>query len=851
MHRTLGTLALFVLPCADLAAQGREPGPAAAARSANAASLTRTTATRATTAPTIDGRDDDEIWQRAQEVTSFRQFEPIEDGDPGMATMARFAYDDHNLYALVRAYDPHPDSIVALLSRRDVRTQSEQIKLIVDSYFDRRTGYEFAVNPAGVQRDYYIFDDMNEDGGWDAVWEAKTSIDSLGWIAEFRIPLSQLRFPSRDSHTFGIGVWRDVARTNERMSWPVWRKSVFGLSSQLGELAGISGIPTPRRLEVRPYVVQKSESRLSNGSWSQEPATSLGADLKYGVTSNLTLDAAINPDFGQVEADPSVLNLSAFEQFFDERRPFFTEGTGIFNFSTNCNDGECTGLFYSRRIGRAPQLGGLYQGEDALPLSATILGASKLTGRVGKGTSIGLLNAITQREEVGDATVEPQTLFLVGRVQQDFREGQSGVGVMLTGVRRSLDATTDDFLRREAYTGGVDFRHQFLGRHYVVSGYVVGSNVRGSADAIARTQRSSVHNYQRPDDDVAYDPARTSLRGSAMRIGLQKTGGERTRFQTGYSRASPGLEINDVGFQSAVDYQSVSNWFAILQQRPTGPFRRYQVNFNQWTEWTAGGTRTSLGGNINANAQFVNMWGGYAGFGMNAPSTCPRCTRGGPALRNSSSLNTWMGLNGDPRGMFIPSVNISGGRSDANRSSYLNLSVDVDGRFSSRFQMSVGASFARNIDDQQWYDNFGEFGSDTVHFTLANLNQKTLSMRARVDVTATPTLTVQFYAQPFVTSGKYSDLRELDRPRDRHYDQRLKPYTAVEPEAFNVKQFRSNTVLRWEYRPGSTLYLVWQQGRDQFDLDHGTFDVSRDYRNLFRAHPANTFLLKASYWFTL
>ncbi|HEV7838864.1 MAG TPA: DUF5916 domain-containing protein, partial [Gemmatimonadaceae bacterium] len=359
----------------------------------------------ADTPPVIDGRDDDAVWQTATRVTDFRVFDPKEDGEPTFRTEARFAYDAENLYVFARMFDPHPDSIVALLSRRDVKTQSEQIKLMIDSYHDRRTGYEFAVNPVGVKRDYYTYDDAREDLTWDAVWDVETRIDSLGWTAEFRIPLSQIRYPKAAEHTFGVMLLRDIARLGERDSWPLLARSKRGIASQFGELSGLQGLGSPHRLEVAPYLVTKNVSTPQTTGFGRAQKQTIGGDLKYGLTSNLTLDATINPDFGQVEADPAQLNLTAFETFLSEQRPFFLEGTGIFSFG-----GDPTRQFYSRRIGRAPQLSGFVADPAAdIPAATPILGAAKLTGRLARGTSVGTLFAVTQRESIGATLIEPQT----------------------------------------------------------------------------------------------------------------------------------------------------------------------------------------------------------------------------------------------------------------------------------------------------------------------------------------------------------------------------------------------------------------------------------------------------------
>jgi hypothetical protein len=423
---------------------------------------------------------------------------------------------------------------------------------------------------------------------------------------------------------------------------------------------------------------------------------------------------------------------------------------------------------------------------------------------------------------------------------------------MLTGVHRDLDDITARWLRREAYTAGLDFRHRFGGGRYSAGGYLVGSTVRGDAAAMAGTQRSGVHNFQRPDDDVRYDTTRTSLGGTGVQLRLNKIGGGITRFATTVERWSPGLEVNDAGFLPLADEQGWYNWFALVFNTPRSFYRRLQVNFNQWQSFTTEGMRTSLGGNINANTQFTNQWSAYAGVGLNAPALCARCLRGGPALRYDRRFNSWFGIGGDTRREIVPSIDFGYNRWDEGRSSSYSVSPRIQARVASRFSMSVSPSYRVNIDDRQWRRNFGAAGHDTTHYTVARLEQNTFALTARGDLTMTPALTLQVYAQPFITTGDYSEWREVADPRASAYDARFRPYTAAgDPGAFNAKQFRSNTVLRWEYRPGSTLYIVWAQGRQQDDRDLGTFELGRDSRNLFSARPSNTFLVKASYWLSL
>jgi len=810
---------------------------------------------RAPAPPALDGRDGDAIWANAAVITGFREFTPVEDGDPRFRTEARVAYDARNLYVFVRAYDTAPDSILKLLSRRDVRSSSDQIKIVIDSYHDRRSGFEFAVNPAGVKRDFAIYDDGNEDDAWDAVWDVATTVDSLGWTAEFRIPLSQLRYARAEVNTFGFGIWRDIERHTERVSWPLYRPSQPGLSSQLGDLTGLRGLAAPRRAELVPYAIARSAERSDGGDgFARYQAVSAGADLKLGLGPNLTLDGTVNPDFGQVEADPAVLNLGTFETFFQERRPFFVEGTGIFDVPVNCNVVNCSGegLFYSRRIGRTPQALDAY-GDATSPLSTTIIGAGKLTGRLPAGTTIGLLEAVTARE-VGsaDRTIEPATNYAALRVQQDFRQGNSGVGLMVTGVNRALDEWTGDLLRRDAWVGALDVRHRFLANQFEVRGKLDLSHVSGSSAAIDATQRNAVHNYQRPDADLGYDPTRTSLSGDAEELQVAKVAGL-WRFETSYQRRSPGFEVNDLGYLRRGDQQSWSTWSQIRFLTPTPVYRQVFWNTNWWMQWTTDGLPQDRAFNTNVHTQLQNRWWLHAGgtFGQLGTTYCDRCARGGPALRNSSFQNAWGGIEGDSRNAVTPFLWSSYFRGDEGRSHGWDLSPEVDFRVASQLNLSLSFSVSGNTDDSQWYGNITD-STGTTHYTFAHLEQVTTALTGRVDFTFTPTLSLQVYAQPFVSKGTYSDVRELDDPRAADYDGRFRAYddpaVSADPGGFDFKQFRSNVVLRWEYRPGSALYFVWATGRSASAPVAGDRSVIGNFNDLFGLPSNDTFLVKASYW---
>lgn len=836
--------ALGLVPTAT--APGQEVSNSPEPPAAPTVSLTRAAASPAVRAPIIDGSDADAVWSTVTPITGFRVFDPKEDGDPTMPTEVRVAFDAENLYAFARMFDPHPDSIVSLLSRRDVKTQSEQIKLMIDSYHDRRTGYEFAVNPAGVKRDFYTYDDSREDITWDAVWDVATRIDSLGWTAEFRIPLSQIRYPSAAEHTFGLMIMRDIVRTSERASWPLYRRSKRGIASQFGELTGLRGLGSPHRLEIAPYVVTKNASAAQSSGFGRTQKQTVGGDLKYGLTSNLTLDATVNPDFGQVEADPAELNLTAFETFLAEQRPFFLEGTGIFSFA-----GDASRLFYSRRIGRAPQLTGLVADPTAdLPAATPILGAAKLSGRLAKGTSFGSILALTGRETVGPTLIEPRTLYGVVRTSQDFRSGESGVGAILTIVNRQLDDASEAILRRQALSGGVDARHRFGEGTYSLAGSFAASVVRGSAQAINRTQRNAVHNYHRPDAGLPYDPNKTALSGTNLQLKADKVSGT-VLFGTSYERLSPGFETNDLGFLSQADQQAVFAHATIQSRTPRSFWRNASATLSQFNTFTAGGLPTGNTTELDLSAEFHNrttfavyMWSDYL-----TPANCDRCARGGPAVRLSPDANLLFNLGGDPRKKIQPALAAIYTVADGGHSTLWRVRPYVTVRARSNLSWELGTRYQRNRNDTQWFANRGVIGSDTTHYVFAHLDQELLSFTSRLNYTATTALSLQMYAEPFLTTGRYFRVRELASPRSGDYDERYRPYDLPTSDAaFNLKQLRGSAVARWEYRPGSTIFAVWTQGRDQDDRNAGSFTPTRDFRDLFSARPDNTFLVKASYW---
>lgn len=806
----------------------------------------------------VDGRFDEAVWQSAPVIGEFIQREPSEGAAPTEATEARVAFDAVALYVAVRAFDREPQRITGQLTRRDERSPSDWLKIAVDSYYDHRTAYEFGVNPAGVKTDRYYFNDGQNDDSWDAVWDVQVSRDDSGWNAEFRIPFSQLRFASGGGPV-GLAIIRELQRANETSSWPLLARSANGFVSQFGTVNGLQTDGARRRLELVPYAVGELQRQTPESgnplSDATDPGVKGGVDLKYAVTPALTLTATLNPDFGQVEADPAAVNLDAFELFFAERRPFFVEGSGIFRFNMDCNDGDCSGLLYSRRIGRAPQ-GEATLADDEYaetPSVATILGAAKLTGRVG-AFSVGALSAVTQGEQATIArgldrrrqVVEPVTGFNVLRARREFAN-QSNLGVMFTSTTRQQTADTR-FLADQAFAGGIDYDWR-LNSTYSVNGFWAGSQLRGTTDAITRIQQNAVHYFQRPDSDaVDFDADATTLSGHAGSTAFSKIAGQKLRFSANYGYKTPGFDANDLGFQRRADERTMSHWVQLRDQTPGRYVRQYFLNFNEYASWNSDGDRLYSGGNVNMHWTFQNNWRTGFGLNLNGGGTRDRATRGGPVVRFNRNVNVWYYVEGDDRKLVAPSYNGSFNRDGYGTSRY-DLNPKIVWRPSRAVRVDGGVRFVVNNDDAQWVENVVDTdAAAATHYVFGRLEQRTLSMTLRANYTMSPTLSFQSYAEPFVSAGAYTNYKELTNGRADVYAERFRPYGYGSNADFNIRSFRTTNVLRWEFKPGSTLFAVWQQGRQERETP-GDFRFGRDFGGLFSSPSRNTFLVKFSYWF--
>jgi hypothetical protein len=905
----IGTLA--VAACAALPLHAQQLATVQRPAASPAPSLEAPRAIRAVRvdAPVrIDGRIDEAAWATADVASDFVQQQP-QVGQPSTErTEVRVLYDADAVYVAARMSDPHPDSMEAPLARRDAAvTNSEWFNLVLDSFHDRRTAFRFGVNPAGLRRDVYHFDDGASDASWDAVWDVATSTDSAGWTAEFRIPLSQLRFnaPAAGAEqTWGVQFFRYIARRDEWSYWAPYLPTQAGFVSRFGELRELRGLAAPRRLELLPYTSARVDRRPDRGEvFDGGDATggSAGLDVKMGVTSGLTLTATVNPDFGQVELDPAVVNLTAFETQLSERRPFFVEGADAFRFGQlqNFNGYGNPQFFYSRRVGRAPQHG-FFVGGDGVhdvrtPEQSTILAAAKLSGRPAEGWTLGFMNAVTQREAVrwttGDGEershpVEPMTNYFIGRVRRDLNGGATTVGGMLTGVNRDLsDDVLEPLLRRNAYVGGLDFEHSWSRRLWTVSGYVASSRVSGSAESIARTQQSSAHYFQRPDaEHLRFNANRTSLAGTSAALAVQRSGDWDMSVQL--RNVTPGWEMNDIGFAPRSDVRSLATFVGRRITKPLAFLRQYSMALFTTQAWNTGGDAVYAEGGIGLNGTTHGLWNGGLNLGVSPETRDDRLTRGGPLGAAPASWNLSAYLNSDPR----PRLSVSGSvyaSGDRAGGSAREGGISLGYRPDPSVQLSIGPSFSVVRDPDQYLFPVEDAAATETFGTrhvFSRLHQTTFSMNTRLDWTFTPTLSLQLFAQPFVAAGDFRDFREFTTPGESEYAvygrdrgtvcaftgadggrmYALDPVAAVTCPAnadeaaeremtttadpdFNIRSLRGNAVLRWEYRPGSALFFVWQQERSGFE-PLGDFDARRDVGRLFREPARNVFLVKATYW---
>ena len=848
-------------------------------------------AVRITEPPIIDGRLSDEVWQQASVADHFTQRDPNEGQAATERTEIRVLYDEDAMYVGARLYDTDPAGISRRVTARDEHPDADCVTIFLDPRHDHRTGVTFTVTAAGSQYDSVLSNDTFQDASWNAVWASAVSHDGQGWSAELRIPFSQLRFNASERQTWGFNVSRYIRRKNETVWLEFWPKNDDGLVSRMMHLTSLDGVRARRRLEVAPYTAVRQEFvEATDGDPFNDGARvfgSVGLDVKTSVKGALVLDATINPDFGQAEVDPAVVNLTAYETFFQEKRRFFIEGSEIFNnfgrggannfFGFN---NSSPNLFYSRRIGRAPSVRANGDFVDA-PRAATILGAAKITGKTSNGWSIGLIEAVTARERARHAigssldrtAVEPTTNYFVGRVQREFARG--GTGFLTTSVVRNLEtALLKDELTSRAFVFGGD-AYYFLDskKDWVVTGDISGSHVRGSAKAIEGLQRASQRYYQRPDaPHVELDPQRTSLSGYTGRVFLNRNSGV-WRVNASLWGVSPGFEANDLGFHGRTDRAGAHSVLLWRKQTPD----RFSRSRGWWLAkaWSWNFNR-DLVGDIwmgCANAMLINYWRVHACAGYTSRTVSDDLTRGGP--QTASAQGNWTNVSFGTDGRKWLSFDMwTGHEWDEHGGFSTNGELSMNLKPFSTLSISTGPSIQHSKDPAQYLRTEDDatavatFGQRYVFGTIA---QSRLTLQTRVNWVLNPNASLQVYMQPLVAVGRYGDIKELAAPRTfafrRYtgadssfaYDAGVRTYR-VDPDAFgpspafsfdnpdfNFKSLRLNAIFRWEFRPGSTLYAVWTEQRED-DEYPGEFRARRDLSRLFSAASDDVFLLKMTYW---
>jgi hypothetical protein len=834
-------------------------------------------AVRITQAPRIDARLIEDIWRTAPVATGFIQREP-EEGIPNPEnTEVRFAYDDEALYVGLRMFSKVPANIRALVTRRDNETSSEMSCVSMDTYRDRRTAYSFCITPAGVRLEFYHASDDVDDGDedWNPVWDASARIDSAGWTAEMRIPFSQLRFSKASVQDWGLNLLRYVPARNEESYWVLVKRTENGWSSRMGSLTGISGVRPSRRIEALPYIAADSRSAAHfdpadpfNKQYTNRAR--FGGDMKMGLGSNLTLDMTVNPDFGQVEADPAVVNLSAYETFFDERRPFFLEGADLLNQRN---------LFYSRRIGAPPPGSGSGDYVERLA-NTTILGAAKLTGQLRPGLSIAALGALTDHETVrtfdsaaspqlGRTLVAPRTGYAVASVRQLFGKNASTLSALVSAVHRDVkpgDALAS-LLTRDAYSALLDGRLRWAGGKYDFNAFVAFTNVRGDTAAILRQQLSSRRYYQRPDaDHVEVDPTRRSLSGTIFNMSHSKMSGAHWLWDIDYQQTSPGFEPNDMGRSGGVDNTNLSMNVRWRQTKPSKLYRRWEVGTGASRNWNFGGLTRPGSQFVYTDWTLPNFFSANVELSYRPRALDDRLTRGGPVMGTPSESGWSLELD-SPDGKRT-SWSLDLGHSWVENGGWgQEIGTEFNFQPSDRLEISVEPRWERGADARQYLTSEATANTATYNtrYVFGRVDLSEISSELRLNFTFTPNLTLETVVQPFAASGRFSGFGELSAPGSRD----LRVYGTsgttitknvdgshtvddgaesfdIDNEDFNDRSLRTNAVVRWEWRPGSTLFLVWQQSREH-ERPFGDARPSH-LAQAFGAKADNFFALKVSYW---
>jgi len=843
---------------------------------------------------TLDGRLNEKVWQYANYTSNFTQRDPDEGAPATEKTKVAFLYGEDALYIGARMYSDNPSKIRAVLARRDNSANSEQLTISLDTFLDRRTAYSFAVTAAGVRIDYYQPRDKrshrSRDLSYDPVWSARTQIDSLGWTAEMRIPFTQLRYSQQKEERWGLNIDREIPTRNEHDFWVMIPKDETGWASKFGVLDNINNLTEQRRIEFLPYVANDAlidGSTDTNNPFAQKVEWNprIGGDFELGIGSNLTMDATVNPDFGQVEADPTQVNLTAFETQFEEKRPFFTKGQQYLQ-QTNGSGGGPGGpgrgsnkFFYSRRIGSSPSYHPDAEYVD-MKQNTSILEATKITGRLPSGLSIGGLAALTGREfahvkfadvkQTERMQVEPLTGYGVARLQQQFGPNSSTAGLILTGVRRDLNGAPQlsNNMVRKAYTGGTDWNLRFLNGKYVLRGNAGFSYLSGAADAISEIQQSSAHYYQRPDaSHVHLDSMRTSLSGYNTKLGVSKRSGEHWLWEVNGEASSPGFDLNDIGIMNRTDQVKYRAQLTYQENTPSDWYHDYQFELRHNSSWNYGGAETRNGYDFQARITLPDFWRYEIQLRYDTPTLDDRMTRGGPLMGHARhwgiGFNLFTNRSANTNGLLFFDYD-----RDASGGHRVRFNGRMEFRTGGRWVFSISPSVQFRTDARQYLTTLDNGSQETYgkRYIFGHIDRKRFSTQFRVNYSFNPDLSVEWYAEPFTASGDYYNIGELPQPGSyklRYYGEDGTTLTRnaennymvtdqgqtfeVDNPDFRVRSFKSNLVIRYQWRPGSTFYLVWQQNK--FLRENTDQSVQPgDLVNAFGETGQNMLAIKFTYW---
>lgn len=826
------------------------------------------TASRIAEKPKIDGALDDSCWNLVDWDNRFVQQQPMQAAAPSQQTEFTILYDDEYLYVGIRCYDNSSEGFRSVLSRRD-EYAGDMVGIAIDSYNDNRTAFEFDMTAAGQKIDLMHLGAQEADYNWDAIWDGKSRIEDGVWTVEIRIPFSQLRFANHENNSWGLHLWRYIDRLSEEDHWKLVPVDAPATVYLFGELEGIKAIDGKRKVELLPY----GNVRFSpNTDMKKEWKYGAGLDGKVGLSSDFTLDFTINPDFGQIEADPSVLTLNAYEIFYDERRPFFLEGNNVLNYESGQDL-----MYYSRRIGHAPSFEPDYNEDQtiSMPDNTAILSALKITGKSKKGLSVGVVHSLTAKEmatvyddSLGNTkhTVEPLTNYLVGRVKKDFNDGNTVLGGMITSVNRSINDSSLLFLPKSAVTGGLDFVHNWKKRKYFVDLKTFFSDVKGNEEAISALQTASQHYYQRTDaNHLDYDPTRTSLSGYGGALKGGKRSGKFRAVGT-FSWRSPGLDLNDIGYIYQADYFEEELEFRYLMNKPKGIMRNYWLRMTQSSNWSYGGELTKQEIGSHAYLRFKNLYSLHLNFEHDYNVFDTRELRGGPSLYKEPKWDGEAFLQSNPSKNLFAAFGSRYIWGEDQISKITRQTFYLLLRLGENLSLSSRTVYQTNRDYHQYAGRVG-LESGERGYIVGEIDQKILVSTLRLEYFVTPELSLQYYGSPYASIGKYSNFRRVSDGRSRQLNERYigldaelngdiytlaesgDSYRMYNPD-FTFKEFNSNLVARWEFRPGSTLYFVWNNTLSDYQRGYDP-SVTRVFGDVFNSNSANVFMVKFTYWLAL